>query len=380
MLALSLAVAFAVAPPSTTAPLSAPQAALAIHVDRIVQPDGTLGAGGWILIRGGRLEAVGAAAAPAGVATLEIPGGVAAPGFIDPVTSLGAAGDLSEPARAFTPEVNGGDAFRAADLDFLRAARGGITTVGVAPGTTNLVDGVVAIVRTHGDRGGAQLGGSGPMRLTLTDDAFDPSRVPTSRMGALPKLRQLTQADSEVLGRGPVLLVDAESPDQVRIALETLGPSGHLIALMRPRQSDDTLALLHGKNALAVLGPFDLDTSERELGFLGALTDAGTGVAFTAAGHPGALRLTAALAVRAGMKPERAMQSLTTIPARILGVEGDSATLEAGKRGDVVVFDGDPLDLSSRVKLVLIGGTVVELRSDVDSGSARDDHSGRAHP
>jgi imidazolonepropionase-like amidohydrolase len=340
-----------------TLALAMPQSPLAIKVDRIVAADGTIGPGGWIVARGERLEAVGAATAPPGAQTLEFPGGVACAGLVDAVTELGASGDLQEPARAFTPEVQAADAFHPDHSDFLNAARGGVTTVGLSPTSSNVVGGRVAIVRTHGPRGMAALDGQGPMRLALSEAAFDSERPPTSRIGALPKLREMLQGDA-LKGAAP-LVVDAGTPDEIRLALETIGAAGRSVALLQPRRADDALESVRGSGALALVGPFDLDASERDLRLPQVLADAGVEVAFAGGGRPAALRLTAALATRAGLEPKLALRALTVVPARILGVESDCAVLEAGRRADLVVFGGDPLDLASKVELVLAGGAVV---------------------
>ncbi len=356
MAALSWLVALA-APLSGGATTPAQPTALAVRVDRIVAPDGTLVAGGWIVVRGGRIEAVAAASAPAGAQTLEFDGGVAAPGFIDAVTELGAAGDLTEPARAFTPELQAADAFHPDHSSFLRAARGGVTTVGISPTSGNVVGGRLAVVRTHGEQGVAVLAGAGPMRLALSPSAFDYTRAPTSRIGALPKLREMVAADA-LKGAGATI-VDAGTPDEIRLAIETIGAAGRSVALLQPRRADDALESVKGSGAFALVGPFDLDTSERDLRLPLVLAAAGVSVAFTAGGDPAALRLTAALATRAGLDPKLALQALTSVPARILGVDSDSASLQAGRRADLVVFHGDPLDLGSKIELVLVGGSLV---------------------
>jgi imidazolonepropionase-like amidohydrolase len=336
---------------------------LALKVEHIVKPDGTLGPGGWIVVKGGRIEAVGAAEAPAGAALLEFPHGVAAPGFIDPVTSLGATGDLAETARAFTPEVQAGDAFDADHSDFRKAAAGGITTVGLSPSSSNVVGGHLAIVRTSSEAGVAQLSASGPLRFALTPAACDFERPPTSRMGALPQLRELLAGD-KLKASGPCL-VDASSEDEIRIALETFQAAGRQVALLRPNGAIDLDAgagdLFKGSNALAVVGPFTLSTPARLLALPQTLVQRGVAVAFSAGGNPGALRLTAALSMRAGLPEDKALQALTAVPARVLGLD-DCGTLEAGKRADLVVFDGDPLDLGSPLKLVLVGGVPQELK------------------
>jgi imidazolonepropionase-like amidohydrolase len=49
------------------------------------------------------------------------------------------------------------------------------------------------------------------------------------------------------------------------------------------------------------------------------------------------------LYVEAGFTPLEALQAATIVAARALGVENESGTLEAGKRGDVLLLNADPL-------------------------------------
>jgi imidazolonepropionase-like amidohydrolase len=372
MLALSLLLALP--PVASGEPAASPPPAsralqsgiLAIRVDGMISPTGALIGGGWLIVRNGRLEAVGAGAPPADAQVLEFPGGIACPGLIDPVTSLGASGELEEPARAFTPDVLAGDGFRADHSSFAKAARGGITTAGLSPSSSNVVGGRLAVIRCAGEHGLAVLVGPGPMRCALTPSAFNEDRAPTSRMGALPQLRELLKSDALNIP-GPCV-VEANSPDEIRIALETFGAATRPVALLQPILADDALDSIKGVNALAILGPYELGTPTRQLRLAQVIEGVngpdGTRlpVAFTGDGDASALRLTAALAVRAGFPRDKALQAMTTVPARILGVEADSATLEAGKRADVVVFHGDPLDLASKIELVLVGGAPQDLK------------------
>ncbi|MBI4276885.1 MAG: amidohydrolase family protein [Armatimonadetes bacterium] len=64
----------------------------------------------------------------------------------------------------------------------------------------------------------------------------------------------------------------------------------------------------------------------------------------------------------AGLPPMEAILAATRNAARVLGWEKDLGTLEAGKKADVVIVDGDPLaDLSvlRRVKTVILDGHIV---------------------
>ena len=70
------------------------------------------------------------------------------------------------------------------------------------------------------------------------------------------------------------------------------------------------------------------------------------------------LREHAALAVAAGVPSERALDAVTINAARVLGIQEHTGSLEAGKRADLVVFGGDPLDTSSRIRMTICGGKV----------------------
>ena len=51
-----------------------------------------------------------------------------------------------------------------------------------------------------------------------------------------------------------------------------------------------------------------------------------------------------------------AYRAMTKNPAQILGLSDKVGTLEVGKRADIAVFDGDPLDIFTHVKTVICGG------------------------
>src|SRR5262249_8542426 len=56
------------------------------------------------------------------------------------------------------------------------------------------------------------------------------------------------------------------------------------------------------------------------------------------------------LFVEAGFTPMEALQAATIVPARAMGVEKDSGTIEAGKRADLVILGANPLDNISNVR------------------------------
>jgi imidazolonepropionase-like amidohydrolase len=75
------------------------------------------------------------------------------------------------------------------------------------------------------------------------------------------------------------------------------------------------------------------------------------------------LRQAAGNAVRTGMSWDDALAAITSVPAQAYGVSASYGSLRAGQVADVVVWSGDPLELSSRAEHVFIRGREVPLRS-----------------
>jgi imidazolonepropionase-like amidohydrolase len=67
----------------------------------------------------------------------------------------------------------------------------------------------------------------------------------------------------------------------------------------------------------------------------------------------------AAIAAANGLSMEDALRTITIDAARVIGQDRRVGSLERGKDGDVVVFDGDPFEYTSHVCAVVIEGQVV---------------------
>lgn len=85
-----------------------------------------------------------------------------------------------------------------------------------------------------------------------------------------------------------------------------------------------------------------------------ALHDAGVpivlGTDLTVPGH--SIHRELELAVQAGLTPMEAIQAATIVPARAMGLGAESGTVEAGKRADLVIIEGDPLANISAIRSV----------------------------
>jgi imidazolonepropionase-like amidohydrolase len=68
----------------------------------------------------------------------------------------------------------------------------------------------------------------------------------------------------------------------------------------------------------------------------------------------------AALAVREGLSNEDALKVMTINPAKILGLEKRLGSIEKGKEADLVVWEGDPLDVRTKPERVYIAGRLFD--------------------
>lgn len=97
----------------------------------------------------------------------------------------------------------------------------------------------------------------------------------------------------------------------------------------------------------------------------GRLAKAGVTIAITGKGSHNARLMpqNAGNAVSNGLSWEAAMDAMTVGPAEIFGLSDSYGTLEAGKDADIVVWDGDPIEVMTSPSAVLIKGEQIELVS-----------------
>jgi len=101
----------------------------------------------------------------------------------------------------------------------------------------------------------------------------------------------------------------------------------------------------------------------KELAVVGALHKAGVpivaGTDQTVPGH--SLHREIELYVQAGFTPMEAIQAATIVPARVMGLDKEVGTVEPGKRADVIILDGNPLESIHnirKVEFVITNGTM----------------------
>jgi len=75
------------------------------------------------------------------------------------------------------------------------------------------------------------------------------------------------------------------------------------------------------------------------------------------------LAYNAAMAAAFGLSRDEALKSVTLYPAQILGVADRVGSIETGKLGDVIVTDGDPLEITTHVEQVYIAGQAASMET-----------------
>lgn len=362
--------------------------------------------GGVVLLRGGRVVEVGARVTiPAGATRIEARGGVVTPGLIAAETGLGLVEvSLEASATEGSPRGRGLGAVRAS----LRASDA-LNPAGLPVATARAAGFTTAIV---GTRGGLLSGQGAAFDLRDPVAARDTLVAPVaqhawlglaatralgSRAHALARLRALLD-DARVLARSRAAVEGnrfrklAAPPRE----LEALVPvierrlplvihvhrAADILSVLRLAEEQQLRVVLSGAaEAWRVAGeiararvpvlvevdrnlPESFDSLAARFDNAARLDRAGVLVAFSAAGDAHDLRLLRQLGGIAsawGLPRDRALAALTVAPARVFGLH-DRGLLSPGARANLVVWSGDPLELSTRPLAVVVDG---ELHSPV---------------
>ena len=113
--------------------------------------------------------------------------------------------------------------------------------------------------------------------------------------------------------------------------------------------------------------PRSFDSINARRGAASILLDAGVKVALTDSEtrthNARNIKQSAGNAVGDGLAWEAALRTITLTPAEIYGVADTVGSLEQGKLADLVIWPGDPLELTNYPEQVLIGGQVIPMVS-----------------
>jgi imidazolonepropionase-like amidohydrolase len=174
-----------------------------------------------------------------------------------------------------------------------------------------------------------------------------------------------------VEGREPVV-IHADSARDIRAALKFAAEFKLKVILSGAQDVAKVLPELKKGNIPVILGPI-LDLPNREddpydLVFTNAKTlyDNGIRFAIQSGDSHNARNLPyhAAACAAFGLPKDVALKSITIAPAEIFGVADKLGSLEVGKMANVIVTDGDPLEIVTHVKRLFIGGEDISLETN----------------
>jgi imidazolonepropionase-like amidohydrolase len=356
-----------------------------------------------VIVRDGRIERIGPAA------TTSIPDGyrvlqarVVTPGLIDAHSVVGLAGYLNQPhdqdqvdtSAPIQPELRAIDGYNAREalVEWLR--QHGVTTLHTGHAPAAIVSGQTMIVKTGADAvPDGVISSAAMVAATLGSAALgQQGRSPGTRSKAVAMLRaELVKAREYAAKRnGPedrrpardlrletlARVLDKELP-----LLVTAHRSVDILAALRIAQEFDLRLVLDGAAEAYLLAdqikaagvPVIVhptmaraggDTENLTMENAALLKRAGIPVALqsgyeTYVPRTRVVLFEAAMAAERGLGFDGALAAITIDAARVLGIGERVGSIEAGKDGDLALFDGDPFEYTTKVVGVVIDGRVV---------------------
>ena len=373
---------------------------------------------GVVLLRDGRLEAVGAVgevSVPGDAEVVDASGCWVLPGLVDAHVHLGVweegegwagqdTNEMTDPVMAAARAIDG---INPREKGFDDALMGGVTTVNVNPGSGNPVGGQAVALKTYGryvdemvlrnPAGVKSALGENPKRVY-----GEQKKTPSTRLGVALVLRKAFEAarsyqarkaaadgkpvDTDLVSEILAKVLDREIPwrqhchraDDIATALRLADEFGYELVLDHGTESYLLADLLAERGVPVLYGPLIVSRSkvevrDRSLRAPGILDRAGVAVSIIT-DHPVVpieyLITQVSLAVREGLDRDAGLRAVTLNPARVLGVDDRVGSLTVGKDADVVLWSGDPLDLQSRVLRTWVDGVEV-YTYDAEAGEGR---------
>ena len=368
-------------------------------------------ADGFIEMQDGHIVSVGPMSeltdVPAGAVDLK--GATVTPGFIDAhchigieEDSIGPMGsDCNEATDPCTPHLRVIDAVNPRERCYSEAVDAGITSVVTCPGSANPIGGTILAMKTVGTRvddmvllenAGIKFAlGENPKRVYKGKN-----QLPSTRMGTAAIIREQLIKAQKYLEKKEKAQEDPSKPEpEFNMKCEALIPllKRQVKAHFHCHRADDIYTairigrefhldyiLVHctegyliaediAKEGIpAICGPLLTARSKPELSNAttanpGVLAKAGvlTAICTDHDVIPMPLLPTSAgFAVGEGMDYEEALRAITINPAKICKIDSRVGSLEKGKDADILVFDGDPLAVANKPKMVFVDGKQVK--------------------
>lgn len=362
---------------------------------------------GFITIEQGKIQAVGTMAdaptSPQDSSVLDAGGKIITPGLIDAHCHIGMwedglnfeGDDGNEDTDPITPQLNAIDAVNPMDRAFAEALAAGVTTVITGPGSANAIGGQLIAMKTYGRRiDNMVIKAPVAVKAALGENPksvyHDKNQAPSTRMAtaalireALFKAKEYLEAktayqqnpDEEdkpeydakceallpVLQRQIPLHIHVHRTDDIFTAIRIAKTFSIRIVLVHCTEGHLIADILKEEKYPVLTGPILTDRSKPELANQSEetpaiLRNAGLPIALTT-DHPEIplkhIRLCAAVAVRAGLSKNDALCAMTLWPAEICGIDTRVGSIDPGKDADLLLWDGDPLDIYSTPTRIL---------------------------
>lgn len=359
-----------------------------------------------ILVENGKIREIGKNLnIPENTEIIDATGLQVYPGFVEAHCHIGLHGygigyegrDYCELNDICTPQLRGIDGVKPIDVGFQKAARAGVTSVCTGPGSADVLGGTFTTLKTVGKRVDNMIikeavamkcaFGENPKRCY--EKMSDTSRMTTAFIlrEALAKAKlymaKKEAAGDDVLKMPPLdmksealipvlkgempLKAHAHTTEDMFTALRIAKEFGVKITLEHVTEGHLIVDELVKENVPLAVGPTLTDASKYELRNKswetpGVLAKAGCQVSIITDAPvipQEYLPLCAGLAVRAGMEPFAALQAITINAAKHAGIADRVGSLEVGKDADIVIADGCPFEVSTKIKYVLIDGNLI---------------------
>ncbi len=329
-------------------------------------------------------------------------GAIVTPGFVEASCQLGINSQIhrfeeqdANDVNAIAPELRAYDALNFEDEGFEMALRGGVTTVVACPGNENLIGGSCVAVKTAGATVDSRIVCDEiAYRFVLTNGPrrkFGPkNQQPQTRLASAAMIRDILQKaqeyarkkkagesqpykmELEALSRvfdGMLVQMVAMKANDMETAIRIAEEFGLNYVLVMAYDAMIVMKDLARNDFKFVVGPlygYDFTDESKNKEFkLGAELEA-AGVPFAiSTGHPelnlDLIQTQLILMQSKGMSREAVIKGATAYPAKYMGLDS-VGTLEPGKAADLVVWNGDPLEYSGYVEMMLIDGQKINVK------------------
>ena len=379
---------------------------------KILTMEGQVYENGTIGIEDGKIKevregAIGDMPCGAEQKVLDVQGAWVMPGLIEAHCHMGITeekkgmegDDCNENVEPITPYLRAIDAINTMDAAFDDAVRAGITSAMIGPGSSNVVGGQFAFLKTKG-RCIDELIVKAPaaMKVAFGENPkvnfSGQGKSPVTRMATAAMLREelfkaclykekreKCETDFEpdfrmepwipVLNGEIPLKAHAHRVDDIFTAIRIAKEFGLSMTLDHCSEGHLVADKIKAAGYPAIVGP-DLSSRSKievqNMAFktVGILNRAGVCTAITT-DHPvsviQSLPLCAGLAVKAGLSMEEGLKAITINPAIICGVADRVGSLAVG----IAIFDGNPLEIATTTLYTIIDGKIVYDAGKKDS-------------